>query len=305
MSRLTILASGSSGNASLLEYKGFGLLIDCGLGPQVIAERLNLIGRSWQNISGVLLTHTHSDHWNGLTLAHLRRLNISLNAHALHHDFLSATQHYEPLHRAKLTRSYADQQHFVIGGVIKCLPIWVPHDSDPTYGFRLEPADDTGSSWSVGYAADVGHVTPELLNGFAGVDTLAIEFNHDIRMQKSSGRPAMLIQRVLGPLGHLSNPDAAEFSRAIAESTGEQFRYLIQLHLSKDCNTPAHALRAARHVWNGEPPYQIVTASQFVPSESLNLEQVRVSRAKPGPVKLRKSIQLTLPGFGPDDGELS
>jgi phosphoribosyl 1,2-cyclic phosphodiesterase len=303
VARFTILASGSSGNATLLEQDGFGLLIDCGLGPQVISERLGLIGRTWSNVSAVILTHTHSDHWNGLTLAQLRRLNIPLYAHPLHHDFLSASQHYGPLHRAKLTRNYLSQEILELGGALKCHVIPVPHDSDPTFGFRIEPHESLfGSAWAIGYASDVGHITPELLDGFSGVDTLAIEFNHDVRMQTNSGRPAMLIQRVLGPLGHLSNVDAAAFSKAIADSCGERFRHLIQLHLSKDCNTPAHALRAAKHVWNDKPSCTIVTASQFTPTEPLDLTSSSSGAPRTTrPARMSKKVQPTLPGFGPDD----
>ena len=45
--RFTVLASGSSGNATLIEVDGFGLLVDFGIGPQVIAERLSAFGSSW------------------------------------------------------------------------------------------------------------------------------------------------------------------------------------------------------------------------------------------------------------------
>ena len=62
--RFTVLASGSSGNSSLLEVDGFGLLLDIGLGPRQLASRLITSGRSWQNVQAVLLTHTHGDHWN-------------------------------------------------------------------------------------------------------------------------------------------------------------------------------------------------------------------------------------------------
>lgn len=303
MARFTILASGSSGNASLLEHQGFGLLIDCGLGPRILAERLNLIGRSWSHVSAVILTHTHSDHWNGLTLAHLRRLQIPLYAHRQHHDFLSASQHYEPLHRAKLTRTFQASEQLELGGELLAQVVSVPHDSEPTFGFRLEPKQTLfGSAWAIGYAADVGHVTPALLDGFSGVDTLAIEFNHDVQLQKNSGRPKLLIDRVLGPLGHLSNGEAADFCQAIAESAGDRFRTVIQLHLSKDCNTPTHAVKAAQQVWDGSPPCQIITASQFSPTASLELDGLGPKPTRSTrPARLRRLVQGTLPGFGQDD----
>ena len=65
----TVLASGSSGNASLLECNGQGLLLDIGLGPRQFDSRLREIGFGWEGIRGVVLTHTHSDHWNARSLA--------------------------------------------------------------------------------------------------------------------------------------------------------------------------------------------------------------------------------------------
>src|SRR5262245_29160134 len=104
--RFTVLASGSAGNASLLEVDGFGLLIDCGLGPRLLAGRLAAIGLTWKSISACLVTHTHRDHWNALTLAHLRRLNLPLFAHERHYLSMSDGETYSSLDRAGLTRSY-------------------------------------------------------------------------------------------------------------------------------------------------------------------------------------------------------
>src|SRR5262249_40583543 len=80
--RFTVLASGSSGNAALLESNGFGLLIDCGLHPRILSARLREVGASWDAINAVILTHTHSDHWKDLTLADLRSRKIPFHAHA-------------------------------------------------------------------------------------------------------------------------------------------------------------------------------------------------------------------------------
>ena len=67
--RFTVLASGSSGNASLIEADGFGLLLDAGLGPRILGGRLRQIGLSWSHVHAALLTHTHSDHWSDRTFA--------------------------------------------------------------------------------------------------------------------------------------------------------------------------------------------------------------------------------------------
>src|SRR5579885_3848830 len=101
--RLTVLASGSSGNATLLEVNGFGLLIDCGLNPRMLGSRLRAVGASWEAVDAVILTHTHGDHWKDLTLAHLRLHDIPVYAHEGHFDHLAtAAPSFAPLRKAAL-----------------------------------------------------------------------------------------------------------------------------------------------------------------------------------------------------------
>src|SRR5947209_18975926 len=89
--RFCVLASGSSGNASLLRAGSFGLLIDLGLGPRALARRLGEVGASWDDIHAALLTHVHGDHWNENTLAYLRRRDIPLHCHQNHAHALKAS----------------------------------------------------------------------------------------------------------------------------------------------------------------------------------------------------------------------
>lgn len=291
--RFTALASGSSGNAALLEADGFGLLIDCGLRPEYLSERLTAIGRAWANVSAVLLTHTHTDHWNRHTLAHLRRLNLPLIAHPAHHAVLSGTDEYDPLRRAGLTCEYKAGRSDAIGPDWTMRPVPVPHDSDPTFGFRLDGPD---SAWSVGYASDVGHPTAVLAEAFAGVDLLALEFNHDVRMQKTSRRPVTLINRVLGDDGHLSNAQAATLTRAVA-GTG-RLQCVVQLHLSRDCNRPELAAVAGREAIRADAPTAaIVTASQQQPTRPLEIAPNPVRVVRPVRFDARRSTQSVLPGL--------
>src|SRR5579871_4241712 len=105
--RFTVLASGSSGNASLVQTAGFGVLIDVGLGPRQIASRLAQIGLSWSAVQAVLLTHTHSDHWKETTLLQLHRYKIPLWCHAGHHTVLRTySDGFLALHGADLVRSF-------------------------------------------------------------------------------------------------------------------------------------------------------------------------------------------------------
>src|SRR5437016_4684102 len=80
----TVLASGSSGNASLIRAGNFGLMIDAGLGPRLLASRLRDVGSSWAHVNAVLLSHVHADHWKEKSLRFLRQNHIPLYCHAEH-----------------------------------------------------------------------------------------------------------------------------------------------------------------------------------------------------------------------------
>src|SRR5688572_304322 len=156
--RFCVLASGSAGNCAFVESDGHGLLIDAGLGPRFIAARLAVVGASWRDVHAVVLTHTHSDHWKELTLAHLGRLRIPLFCSAGHHADLTRTSSaFRALVSADSVRLFAEGQPLDPIPGVTCVPMQVPHDSDPTYAFRIDgPAGLFGPQWSLGYASDLG-----------------------------------------------------------------------------------------------------------------------------------------------------
>ena len=156
--RFTVLASGSSGNATLIEIGGFGILLDAGLGPRLLASRLSAVGASWQSIHAVLLTHTHSDHWHERTLAHLHKRRIPIYCHGKHQD---ALQVYSPafvaLQADKLVRTFDDRRDLVLASGLICRPLALRHDSTATFGFRLQAEHDLfGQAFALGYVADLG-----------------------------------------------------------------------------------------------------------------------------------------------------
>jgi ribonuclease BN (tRNA processing enzyme) len=301
--RFTVLASGSSGNSALLEANGFGLLIDCGLHPRILSARLAEVGSSWASVHAVILTHTHGDHWKDTLLADLRSRKIPFWGHPGHFDFLmTAAPAFEPLHRARLAHAYqADHPHDLAPGV-SVRPVRVSHDSDPTFAFRIDAHEGGELAWSVGYASDLGCWTPGLVELFAGVDVLAVEYNHDVKLERKSPRPRFLVDRVLGDSGHLSNDQAAEFTAAVAARSGDGFPgHLVQLHLSRDCNRPELASatgRAALAQLN--PKAEVITARQDVAAKSIPLARRpdAARRLAPRGAQTRPAErQPSLPGF--------
>jgi phosphoribosyl 1,2-cyclic phosphodiesterase len=228
--QFTVLASGSGGNASLLEADGFGLLLDLGLGPRQLASRLAAVGSSWQGVRAVLLTHTHSDHWKDRTLAYLSRKQIPLYCHVSHHQtLLTYGEAFARLREQNLVRDFEAGEELVLSAGLRCHPLPLRHDGGATFGFRFEGSRDFfGQSCTLGYAADLGSWTPDLARSLAEVDLLALEFNHDVQLECASGRTPSLIARVLGDEGHLSNAQAAALLREILrQSTPGRLQHVV------------------------------------------------------------------------------
>lgn len=299
--QLTILASGSGGNAAFLTFRGFGLLIDCGIGPRSIADRLTAASAKWANISAVILTHTHGDHWKATTFERMLRERIPLILHTRHASFFeSRSEEFACLKKAGLVKTYREGDPFALIDGLVCRPIPVPHDSDPTFAFRLDGIEADGiSGWSLGYASDLGSVPKELHDEFRHVDVLAIEFNHDVDLQRRSYRPAELIARVLGDHGHLSNIQAAEFARSMASDRSNPLQSIVQLHLSRECNRMELAQSAAKEFLPRSPwPSRIITATQDRPTPTIAIRPRPMTNQPRQSIKpLGMSFQASLPGL--------
>lgn len=307
--RFTVLASGSGGNATLLETDGVGVLLDAGLGPRLLAGRLADVGASWASLHAVLLTHTHSDHWDDGTLTQLWQRKIPLHCHPLHRSQLQAwSRGFLLLESAGLVHEYHAGQEVTLGPGLRCLPLPVRHDSIATFGFRFDGAADLfGDAASLAYAADLGCWDSSLAASLADVELLALEFNHDVTLEVASGRSAALIARVLGDEGHLSNEQAAALVKEIVHrSTPGRLKHLILLHLSRECNRAQLAEAAARAALGQRGQSVTVQAASqhevgptYLIGGGANQAKRRAGRGKK---RARRAEQDWLPGLEPRTG---
>jgi phosphoribosyl 1,2-cyclic phosphodiesterase len=245
--QFAVLASGSRGNSTLVRGRGAGLLLDVGIGPRALGERLASVGASWSCVAAVVLTHTHSDHVDSGTFAELARRGVSLHCQEAHRRQLAQDPGFRKIEEAGLIRCY-DDRPFLTSTGLRLEPIELRHDGGPTFGFRIEaPSERNRRPVSFGYLADSGTWSQAIAEALADVDVLGVEFNHDVGMQRSSNRPEFLIQRNLSDDGHLSNDQGAELIQAVLTHSRDQFlRHVVLLHLSEQCNQPALALRVAK-----------------------------------------------------------
>lgn len=243
----SMLASGSGGNAALVRTEDAGLLIDLGLGARALTDRMALAGGSVGTLACALLTHTHGDHVQNTTLGLLMKNRVPLYCHEGHRAGLSRFPAYSRIEDAGLVRHYDDRPFFTPLG-LRVEAVELSHDGGPTFGFRIEGrASRKQRPATVGYLADTGCWHARMADDMADVDLLALEFNHDVELQRRSGRAPYLIARNLGDRGHLSNDQAAEFLSAVyARSRNGTVRNVVLLHLSRQCNRPALAVKSAR-----------------------------------------------------------
>lgn len=248
--RFCVLGSGSSGNAALVMTPRAHVLIDIGFTPDELATRMEGTGASWDSLKAVILTHTHGDHLKKRTLKEVANREIPFFCHEGHAKHLQGGRYFKRLHAAGAVRTYSGYEPFEAADGVYLIPLHLPHDCPPTFGFRIEAMNGDGRAVKLGYLADLGHEREGLCEAIADVDLLALEFNHDEDLERNSGRHPKLIDRVLGDHGHLSNRQAAQvFERVLemANGTGGP-RVLVQMHLSEDCNRPELAYKAAQEV---------------------------------------------------------
>jgi len=248
--RFCVLGSGSQGNAALLMTPRAHVLIDVGFNPDEIAARLDGTGASWDTLRAVVLTHTHADHLRKRTLTEIARRGITFFCHEAHLEQLKCGRYFKRLAQDGGVKTYDYETPFEIVEGVTFRPLPLPHDCPPTFGFRVESAGEGGRIFKLGYVADLGYEFSGLAQQIHDVDVLALEFNHDEDMERNSGRPARLIERVLGNEGHLSNRQAADVFANIlrmANGTGGP-KVLVQMHLSEECNQPDLAYRVAQDV---------------------------------------------------------
>jgi phosphoribosyl 1,2-cyclic phosphodiesterase len=247
--RFCVLGSGSGGNAALLVTPHAQVLVDIGFTPAELSVRLAVAGSAWGRIGAVLLTHTHTDHVKTSVLGELARRSIPLYCHAEHLTQLAGGRNFEQLSAAGLLHPFHGAGSFELAEGLRAWPLRLPHDRPPTFGYRFEAGGTDGRVRRLAYVADCGHWPKGLTEELRGLDLLALEFNHDEEMEWASGRPDFLIERVLGPHGHLSNRQAAAALEEIIRADGNGGpRRLVQLHLSEDCNEPGLAHQAAQAV---------------------------------------------------------
>ena len=214
--RFYIIASGSKGNATLLEHDGRVLLIDMGITISRLKSELESIGYNIQDIEAVLFTHEHSDHASG--------------ARFFDEDVIYATEGTLGGSKHHILKPY--EKINILG--LNVTPLATSHDAFAPIGFLFE-----NSIEKLVYMTDTGFISEKNLEVMRNADYYIIESNHNIKMLLQTNRPAELKQRILSDFGHLSNEDSALY---MSELIGDKTKEIALAHISEEANDNETAL---------------------------------------------------------------
>jgi phosphoribosyl 1,2-cyclic phosphodiesterase len=266
--RVSILASGSSGNITLLETESTRILVDAGLGKRETLARLAAIECDIDHLDAVLITHEHTDHCTGLPQV----LGLWKSPLYVTEPTMDALQRILPDPFGKRLRGVETihaGQSFVIGD-IDVHAFAIPHDAADPVAFTFRT-----NGTKVAICTDLGYMPNHVKVHLRETDCLILESNHDLDMLKVGPYPWVVKQRVLSRTGHLSNHAVSEFF-ADPEAFDSCARYLVLAHISQENNNPDLARLSAEEALGRRPAEstftgELLIASQHVPLKPLEL----------------------------------
>jgi phosphoribosyl 1,2-cyclic phosphodiesterase len=270
MMRMTVLASGSNGNSTLVSSSRTRILVDAGLSCRELLKRMQMANEDAAAIDALLITHEHQDHVQGLSVL-ARKLGVPVYfTHATHRAWMRwmmpqkrltyaawLAQRQQDLARQQAAETPVDEEapcadeapaakqedpcslpgveYFTAGnrfsiGDIAVMPFTIPHDAADPVGFVFE-ADGV----RMGIATDLGYMPPNVKMALRNCDVLMLESNHDLEMLRDGPYPWSVKQRVMSRVGHLSNEAASDF---LEKNYDGNATYVVLAHLSKCNNLP-------------------------------------------------------------------
>lgn len=227
--RVSILASGSGGNACVVESGRTRVLVDAGLSAREIERRLTARGMEPDTIRGVFVTHEHNDHSSG-ALVFSQRWECPIFTTAgtavaigLEGNLFSPFVLIDASREGRI-------------GDLGFRAFATPHDANESVAYAFE-----GDGARLVVASDLGRAEEDFVEFLSEATALLLEFNHDEDMLRDGPYTWPLKQRISGGWGHLSNRQSAE---AVRRAAGRRLQRVVATHLSRTNNVPPLALAA-------------------------------------------------------------
>ncbi|MBC2055922.1 MBL fold metallo-hydrolase [Listeria booriae] len=237
--RFSILASGSSGNATLIETANQTILVDCGLSGKKIENLFGEVGRSMTDVDAILVTHEHVDHIKGLGVL-ARRYEVPIYANAK--TWAAMEPSIGEINSAQ--KFQFDMETVRSFGSLQVESFGVSHDAAEPMFYIFH----SGKKKFV-MITDTGYVSDRMKGHIANADAYLFESNHDVGMLRMGRYPWNVKRRILGDEGHVSNEDAGI---AMSEVIGDATKRIYLGHLSKDNNMKDLARMSVSQTLAGE-----------------------------------------------------
>ncbi|MBC1524993.1 MBL fold metallo-hydrolase [Listeria booriae] len=237
--RFSILASGSSGNATLIETANQTILVDCGLSGKKIENLFGEVGRSMTDVDAILVTHEHVDHIKGLGVL-ARRYEVPIYANAK--TWAAMEPSIGEINSAQ--KFQFDMETVKSFGSLQVESFGVSHDAAEPMFYIFH----NGKKKFV-MITDTGYVSDRMKGHIANADAYLFESNHDVGMLRMGRYPWNVKRRILGDEGHVSNEDAGI---AMSEVIGDATKRIYLGHLSKDNNMKDLARMSVSQTLAGE-----------------------------------------------------
>ena len=223
--RLCSIASGSSGNCIYVGSDNTHLLVDTGISKKKIDAGLKELDIKGEELDGILITHEHSDHIQGLGVFS-RKYEVPIYATP---GTIEGIENYAPLGRMPegLLHPIHTDESFILGD-ITIDPFRISHDAKEPSGYRMNCCGK-----SVAVATDLGIYDEYTVSKLKSLDAVLLEANHDIHMLEVGSYPYYLKRRVMGDKGHLSNELSG---RLLCDILHDNLKHILLGHLSKENN---------------------------------------------------------------------
>jgi len=226
--KISVLASGSKGNCTLIQAKNTNILIDAGMSNLYIEKQLISLGVNPDLIDSVFITHTHVDHVAGLK-AFIKK----------HNPIVYLTK--------KMSEELKDilNQYVILEDKIFINDLTVDyfktsHDTEDSVGYVVSDNES-----SVVYVTDTGYINSKYFDMLSNKDLYVFESNHDVQLlMDNPNYPYQTKQRILSDKGHLSNKDSAYY---LSKLVGDKTKHIILAHLSEQNNDPNLALETLKN----------------------------------------------------------
>lgn len=227
--RFRIIASGSNGNSAYFSTSEGTLLIDAGISRKRIINALEEDKIPLKDVIGILVSHAHTDHCQGLPVLcdHLKGVPLLLTSGTK--DKLHSYNSRDPRYAKISDNSYllSFNEPFIIDN-FSITSLRTTHDVRGSAAFQISYKDT-----KVTFLTDTGKIETKHLKALKESSIVLVEMNHDIPALKASRRPIWLKKRVRS--AHLANSETIKILDSLIDSKIKGF---FIGHVSGECNSP-------------------------------------------------------------------